>query len=139
MRYSANCICKLPGFKSFPWYFSRLFSYVSGNFTFTFEDPIWVFICWAPPFCKGGGRGWILIDSRGEGNLKNWKRWWKYGAEEGLLEDWGGAGTFSTWFFRGLSFLHLEIILLIAKLCYTFEEKLFFPATIIFLPSFQVV
>ena len=83
--------------------------------------------------------GWILIDSRGEGDLKNWKRWWKYGAEEGLLEDWGGAGTFSTWFFRGLSFLHLEIILLIAKLCYTFEEKLFFPATIIFLPSFQVV
>ena len=29
------------------------------------------------------------------------------------------------------SFLHLEIILLFAKLCYTFEEKVFLSATII--------
>ena len=38
-------------------------------------------------------------------------------------------------FFQGLSFLHLDITLytLFAKLCFAFvfEEKLFFPATII--------
>ena len=34
-------------------------------------------------------------------------------------------------FFQGLSFLHLEITLTFAKLCYAFEEKLFFSATII--------
>ena len=34
--------------------------------------------------------------------------------------------------FKGLSFLHLEIISLFAKLCYTSEEKsFFFSATII--------
>ena len=31
--------------------------------------------------------------------------------------------NFATFFFQGLSFLHLEIILLFEKLCYTFEEK----------------
>ena len=41
------------------------------------------------------------------------------------------AGTFPIQFFEGLSFLHLEITLLFAKLCYAFEEKLFFSATII--------
>ena len=40
----------------------------------------------------------------------------------------GGAGSF-----QGLSFLHLEITLPFAKLCYAFEEKLFFSATIIFM------
>ena len=34
-------------------------------------------------------------------------------------------------FFQGLSFLNLEITLTFAKLCYAFEEKLFFSATII--------
>ena len=34
-------------------------------------------------------------------------------------------------FFQGLSFLHLEITLPFAKLCYAFEEKKFFSATII--------
>ena len=34
-------------------------------------------------------------------------------------------------FIQGLSFLHVEITLLFAKLCYAFEEKLFFSATII--------
>ena len=44
----------------------------------------------------------------------------------------GAAGTFPIKFFQGLSFLHSEITLPFAKLCYAFEEKLFFSATIIF-------
>ena len=43
-----------------------------------------------------------------------------------------GAGTFPISFFQGLLFLHLEITLLFAKLCYAFEGKLFFSITIIF-------
>ena len=43
----------------------------------------------------------------------------------------GGAGTFPIKFFQGLSFLHSEITLPFAKLCYAFEEKSFFSATII--------
>ena len=46
-----------------------------------------------------------------------------------FLEE--GAGTFSIYFFKGLSFLHLEITLPFAKLCHAFEEKLFFSTTII--------
>ena len=42
----------------------------------------------------------------------------------------GGDGTFPIKFFQGLSFLHLEITLPFAKLCYAFEEKIF-SATII--------
>ena len=42
-----------------------------------------------------------------------------------------GAGFFPIYFFQGLLFLLLEIILVFAKLCYTFEEELFFCATII--------
>ena len=42
-----------------------------------------------------------------------------------------GAGTFPFYFCQGLSFLHLEITLPFAKLCYAFGEKLFFSATII--------
>ena len=42
----------------------------------------------------------------------------------------GGTGTFPIYFFQGLSFLHLEITLTFTKLCYTFEENLFFSATI---------
>ena len=41
-------------------------------------------------------------------------------------EEWGGGGGqhFSyLMFFQHLSFLHLEITLLFAKLCYAFEEK----------------
>ena len=41
------------------------------------------------------------------------------------------AETFPISFFQGLSFLHLEITLPFAKLCYAFEEKLFFSVTII--------
>ena len=47
----------------------------------------------------------------------------------GLLKR--GTGTFSVLFSQGLSFLHLEMTLLLGKLCYAFEEKLFFSATII--------
>ena len=43
----------------------------------------------------------------------------------------GGLALFLFNFFQGLSFLHLEITLTLAKLCYAFEEKLFFSATII--------
>ena len=43
----------------------------------------------------------------------------------------GGAGTFPIEFFQGLSFLHSKITLPFAKLCYGFEQKLFFSATII--------
>ena len=35
----------------------------------------------------------------------------------------GEVGTFSIYFFQGLSFLHLEITLPFARLCYAFEEK----------------
>ena len=51
--------------------------------------------------------------------------------EQVFLKWGGGAGTFPTKCFQGLSFLHLEITLPFAKLCYAFEEKLFFSATII--------
>ena len=37
-----------------------------------------------------------------------------------------GAGFFPKNFFQGLSFLHLEIIIPFAELCYTFEKKFFF-------------
>ena len=33
------------------------------------------------------------------------------------------ADTFPIYFFQGLSFLHLEITLPFARLCYAFEEK----------------
>ena len=46
---------------------------------------------------------------------------------EVFLKGGGGASTFPIYFF-----LHLEITLPFAKLCYVFEEKLFFSATIIF-------
>ena len=38
----------------------------------------------------------------------------------------GGLALVLFNFFQGLSFLHLEIILPFAKLCYAFEEKNFF-------------
>ena len=43
----------------------------------------------------------------------------------------GGLALFVFNFFQGLSFLHVEITILFAKLCYAFEEKTFFSATII--------
>ena len=44
-----------------------------------------------------------------------------------FLKGKGGADTFPIQFFQYLSVLHLESTLPFAKLCYAFEEKLFFP------------
>ena len=55
---------------------------------------------------------------------------WKYGARASLLKR--GMALFSYLIFHGLSFLHLEITLPFAKLCYAFEET-FFSDTIILL------
>ena len=46
-----------------------------------------------------------------------------------FLKDGGGGGGgwhFPIYFFQGLSFVHLESTFHFAKLCYAFEEKLFF-------------
>ena len=48
-----------------------------------------------------------------------------------VLKEGGRAGTFHFSFFQGLLFLHLFITLPFAKLCYAFEEILFFSSTII--------
>ena len=88
-------------------------------------------------------RGEVNFDylPRREESEKLQKRRWKYGAEADSLksvcvcvcergERWG-TDTFRIYFFQGLSFLHIEIILPFAKLCYAFEEKLFFSVTIV--------
>ena len=50
-----------------------------------------------------------------------------YGAGVGLLKKGGGGtGTFPIKFFQRLTFLHLEISLPFAKLCYAFKEKKIF-------------
>ena len=59
------------------------------------------------------------------------KRGWKYGVGASLLKMGREAGTVPIQFFQGLSFLPLEITLPFATLCYAFEEKKFFSATII--------
>ena len=43
----------------------------------------------------------------------------------------GGLALFVFNFFQGLSFLHVEITLLFAKLCYAFDRKSIFSANII--------
>ena len=50
---------------------------------------------------------------------------WKYGAGAGVFKS-RVAGTFPIYFFQGISFLHLEITLPFAKLCYAFEEETIF-------------
>ena len=84
--------------------------------------------------------------SEGERTWKTKKRGWKYGARAGLLTRGGGWGAYTFpevyhFSFRNyftlckivihLIILHLEITLPVAKLCYAFEEKLFFSVTII--------
>ena len=55
------------------------------------------------------------------------KRGCKHSAGAGLLKRrGGGGGHFPIYFFQGLSFVHLESTFHFAKLCYAFEEKLFF-------------
>ena len=46
-------------------------------------------------------------------------------AGAGCVVCFGFSDTFPISFFQGLSFLHLEITLPFAKLCYAFEEKKF--------------
>ena len=55
--------------------------------------------------------------------LKNGVEVWCRGQ---VLLKGAGWTLFLFNFFQGLSFLHLEITLPFAKLCYAFEEKLFF-------------
>ena len=52
-------------------------------------------------------------------------------AGAGCVVCFGFSDTFPISFFQGLSFLHLEITLPFAKLCYAFEEKNFFSVTMI--------
>ena len=52
---------------------------------------------------------------------------WKYGAGTGLVKRGGWPALLLFNFLQGLQ---LETILLFAKLCYAFEEKIFFSATI---------
>ena len=40
-----------------------------------------------------------------------------------VLKGGGGGDRHFSYFFQGLSFLHLEITLPFAKLCHAFEEK----------------
>ena len=68
------------------------------------------------------------------------KKGWKFGAGVGFLKRGGrGAGIFPISFFQGLSFLHLEIILPFAKLCYAFEGKKFSAIIILGKRSFEVI
>ena len=78
-----------------------------------------------------GGRCITLFLGRrksklGAGGTWKIKRRRKNGVGAGLLKRGREAGTFPIQFFQGLSFLHLEITLPFAKLCYVFEEKSFF-------------
>ena len=64
-----------------------------------------------------------MITSGGE-DLKNKKRGWEDGAGAGVLKGGGGGlALFLFNFFIVFSFLHLEVTLPFAKLCYVFEEK----------------
>ena len=79
-----------------------------------------------PSPLKGGGGVNFKYHPRRGGLWKILKREWKYSAGAGLLKRGRGAGTFRFLFFQGLSFLHLEITLSFAKLCYVLEEKKIF-------------
>ena len=69
---------------------------------------------------------------RGVGIWKFLKSGWKYGAGGRCFQKGGGLALSPIPFFQGLSVLDLDILLYpIANLCYAFEEKLFFSATII--------
>ena len=50
---------------------------------------------------------------------------------QACLKRGRGTDNFPISFFQGLSFLHLEITLPFAKLCYAFEKKIFFSVAII--------
>ena len=78
------------------------------------------------PFFKGGVNFKYLPRRRGETGGESEKLKRDGSIMQGQVFLKGGAGTFPIKFFQGLSFLHSEITLLFAKLCYAFEEKLFF-------------
>ena len=67
----------------------------------------------------------------GGGESEKLKKGRKYGPGAGRLKRGGGADTFPISFFQVLSFLHFEIALPFAKLCYAFEKEIFFSVTII--------
>ena len=78
------------------------------------------------PFILKGGVDFKHLPLRG-GIWKFFKKGWKHGAGTGFLKR--GGWHFSYLIFKNLSFLHLEITLPFAKLCYAFEDKIFFSAT----------
>ena len=81
---------------------------------------------WIPPFLitfpVGEGDGFEKF-KKGDGSMVQGQVFLKRGGR--------GASTFPIKFFQGLLFSYLEITLPFAKLCYAFDEKNFFPATII--------
>ena len=61
---------------------------------------------------------YLFPDGEGSGKLKMGEGWWKYGAGKGLLKKGEVELGFSLFnFSQGLSFLHLEITLPLAKVC----------------------
>ena len=96
-------------------------------FWWLLESTSFDFIVWTPLFLREVGEGgeWITVTSiRGRVESTKLKKRWKYVAGAGQLKK--GAGIFPIRFFQVLSFLQGKIILLFAKLCYTFEDKFFF-------------
>ena len=96
-------------------------------FWWLLESTSFDFIVWNPLFLREVGEGgeWITVISiRGRVESTKLKKGWKYGAGAGQLKK--GAGIFPIRFFQVLSLFTRKIILLFAKLCYTFEDKFFF-------------
>ena len=85
-----------------------------------------------PPFLKEGKVHFNYLPQRGEGDSEKLKKGDGSMVQgQVFLKEGRWAGTFRINFFQGLSFLHLEITLHFAKLCYAFDEKKKFSATII--------
>ena len=81
-----------------------------------------------PFFLRGGEVNFKYLSQRGESEkLKKWG----VSMVQGQVFLKGGTGTFPIKFFQGLLLLHSKITLPFAKLCYAFEEKLFFSPTIV--------
>ena len=70
-----------------------------------------------------------MIASPGGGESEKLKRGGNM--VQGQVDLKGGYDTFPISFFQVLSFLHFEIALPFAKLCYAFEKEIFFSVTII--------
>ena len=76
-----------------------------------------------------GGLVNFKFQSPVEGGSEKLKKGWKFGVGAGLLKRRGLALFLFIFFSRFIIFM--EITLLFAKLCYAFEEKNSFSATII--------